>query len=204
MARSADAQANARWGNHVASPPRLLLDLKGSAYSVPVVQRITTLAKSAGVADRLAVWAVDEVHAAIVREGSQGGLALIWGCMDQPWSDEISSVPFPAPFPPPVLVRGPAMRAQRSHSRLTSHPRMQDNITLWGISAQAPRELLQQARQLPQAGVVSWLVDTPTAMLEARDRGAAYVISNKPFAMAAFLQGVSLSELRVGGKLCVN
>lgn len=57
------------------------------------------------VQEYVAVWAMDPAHFDILRTATGGQARTIWGYMDQEFSDQVSTVPFPSPVPPQVVVR---------------------------------------------------------------------------------------------------
>ena len=101
MSNAANAQASSR----KASVPQLILDLKGDAYSAPAIQRITAQLVRMGLLESVAVWVFDKPHFMRIQEASQERLPVIWGMLDTPYTDAISHVPFPAPFPSMEVVR---------------------------------------------------------------------------------------------------
>lgn len=48
---------------------------------------------------------MDSAHFEILQTATDGRARTVWGYMDQQFSDQISTVPFPAPVPPNVTVR---------------------------------------------------------------------------------------------------
>jgi hypothetical protein len=78
----------------------MLLDLKNAAYSQESIQRIWDLVQSLNIVQHVALWAVDKAHYDIIKSVGGGGLQVVWGYMDQDFSDSISTLPYPAPFPP--------------------------------------------------------------------------------------------------------
>jgi hypothetical protein len=90
---------------HPADEPWMFLELKNAAYDQASMQKILELVQRLDIVDRVALWAVDKAHYDIVKSVGGGALQAVWGYMDQDFSDSISTIPYPAPFPPDDPVR---------------------------------------------------------------------------------------------------
>lgn len=49
------------------------------------------------------MWAMDPAHYDILQSATSGKARVIWGYMDQDFSDQISTVSFPSPVPPQLV-----------------------------------------------------------------------------------------------------
>lgn len=63
------------------------------------------LQRHPGALERVALWAQDATHYDIVKSVASGGLQVVWGVMDQDFTDRVSTVRAPAPLPPAAEVR---------------------------------------------------------------------------------------------------
>lgn len=69
--------------------------------------------------EHVAVWAMDAAHYEILQNATQGKARTIWGYMDQQFSDQVSTVPFPSPVPPDIRVRLCQHRSFTMHLQLS-------------------------------------------------------------------------------------
>jgi hypothetical protein len=87
------------------SQQRLFLEAKNTAYNVDSVAKIWEHVEELGIENRVALWAMDRAHYQILKGVAEGRVQVIWGYLDQHFADVVSTVPFPAPVPPPIEVQ---------------------------------------------------------------------------------------------------
>lgn len=87
------------------SQPRLFLELKNTGYTVESVAKIWEHVEELGIENKVALWAMDRAHYQILKGAAEGRVQVVWGYLDQHFADVVSTVPFPAPVPPPIAVR---------------------------------------------------------------------------------------------------
>lgn len=92
--------------------PRLFLEPKRATYQQQPLAQMWGMVEALNLEEHVAVWAMDADHYDILHVATGGRARVIWGYMDQDFSDQVSTVPFPAPFPPDVQV-GPCITPLR-------------------------------------------------------------------------------------------
>lgn len=85
--------------------PRLFLEPKRASYQQAPLAQLWGLVEQHKLEEQVAVWVMDADHYDILHAATGGRARVIWGYMDQEFVDQVSTVPFPAPFPPDVQVR---------------------------------------------------------------------------------------------------
>lgn len=88
----------------VASPPLLCLEVKNRGYTVSSIAQVWRTVAQLQLQQLVALWVVDHAHLAIVRAAAPGA-RMIWGFMDQPFQDAVSSVAVARAVPPNIPVR---------------------------------------------------------------------------------------------------
>jgi hypothetical protein len=124
LATPRNKQVRSRFAAAVPAPPgpaprtpRLFLELKNHAYTTADAADIWDQVQRLHVEPNVALWAMDAPHYSILKAATGGAVQVIWGYMDQNFSDVVSSVPHPAPVPPPVQVRDRSSRLR--HVRIS-------------------------------------------------------------------------------------
>ena len=85
-------------------PQLLFLEVKNLGYTHEHIATLWKAVESLRLEQHVVLWAMDAAHYDIVKTATGGKALIIWGYNDQDFSDAVSTVPFPAPVPPPVLV----------------------------------------------------------------------------------------------------
>eukprot|EP00892_Ulva_mutabilis_P010388 jgi/Ulvmu1/7721/UM039_0027.1 len=152
-------------GGKPQSAPRLFLEPKRNTYASDSLAQLWGLVEELELQEYVAVWAMDPAHYDILQNATEGKAVVIWGYMDQEFSDQVSTVPFPAPVPPQMV--GPAIRS-------------------FGIAKHAPaRHEIAKLGPASETLIALWVMDTVDEFTEACKEGADLVITNQPLQMKA-------------------
>lgn len=180
-----------------AEAPRLFIEVKNAAYTSDTIDILWREVEDLGVADQVALWAMDPPHFHVLKSVAGGRVNVIWSYNDMVFEDVLSRVPFPAPVPPQVDVRcTPALRRHgwclspdclggRGQATMRpDQPLCVQGVHMFGIAKRAPvrydTELLG-----PDAMIMLWLMDTVLELEDVCHQGVDMLVTNRPLMLQA-------------------